>query len=87
MYKNLVLLFLIAAPISASQVTDTIASQSTLVEAITWLENETHRLIRASRRTIRNDIASFPPQVGIGYEAFWLKDYVYTLEGSVDSYS
>ena len=25
-----------------------------------------------------------PPQVGIGYEAFWLRDYAYTLEGSVD---
>jgi hypothetical protein len=31
--------------------------------------------------------AAFPPQVGIGYEAFWLRDYAYTLEGSVGSYS
>jgi hypothetical protein len=31
--------------------------------------------------------AAFPPQVGLGYEAFWLRDYAYTLEGSVDSYS
>jgi hypothetical protein len=25
--------------------------------------------------------AAFPPQVGIGYEAFWLRDYAYMLEG------
>lgn len=31
--------------------------------------------------------AAFPPQVGIGYEAFWLRDYAYTLEGAVNSYS
>ena len=31
--------------------------------------------------------AAFPPQVGIGYEAFWLRDYEYTLEGSVNAYS
>ncbi len=31
--------------------------------------------------------AAFPPQVGIGYEAFWLRDYEYTLEGSIASYS
>jgi len=31
--------------------------------------------------------SAFPPQVGIGYNAFWLRDYEYTLEGSVTSYS
>lgn len=31
--------------------------------------------------------AAFPPQVGLGYEAFWLRDYEYTLEGSIASYS
>ena len=31
--------------------------------------------------------AAFPPQVGIGYEAFWLRDYAYTLEGAIDVYS
>jgi len=30
---------------------------------------------------------AFPPQVGLGYEAFWLRDYAYTLEGAVDAYT
>ena len=36
---------------------------------------------------MKDGTSAFPPQVGIGYEAFWLRDYIYTLEGSVDSYS
>jgi hypothetical protein len=30
---------------------------------------------------MHNGTAAFPPQVGIGYEAFWLRDYAYMLEG------
>lgn len=87
MFKNFVSLVAIAALISAAQITDTLAGPATLAEAVTWLESESHRLIRASRRTMRDGTAAFPPQVGIGYEAFWLRDFVYTLEGSIDSYS
>ncbi len=87
MFKNFVLLLSIAALISAAQITDTLAGPATLAEAVTWLESESHRLIRASRRTMRDGTAAFPPQVGIGYEAFWLRDFVYTLEGSIDLYS
>lgn len=57
-----------------------------LSETVGWLEAEAHRIIRASRRTMADGTAAFPPQVGIGYEAFWLRDYAYTLEGAVDSY-
>lgn len=60
---------------------------TTLPEAVTWLKQEAHRLIRASKREMADGTAAFPPQVGIHYEAFWLRDYEYTLEGSVDSYS
>lgn len=56
-------------------------------EAVSWLEAEAHRIIRASKRTMNDGIAAFPPQVGLGYEAFWLRDYAYTLEGAVSSYS
>ncbi|MHC4540432.1 MAG: glucosidase family protein [Planctomycetota bacterium] len=87
MFKNFVSLLLIAALISVAQITETLAGPATSAEAVTWLESESHRLIRASRRTIRDGTAVFPPQVGIGYEAFWLRDFVYTLEGSIDSYS
>jgi hypothetical protein len=56
-------------------------------ESVSWLEEEAHRIIRASKREMKDGTAAFPPQVGIHYEAFWLRDYAYTLEGSVDSYS
>jgi len=44
-------------------------------DAVLWLEKEAHRIIRASKRTMNDGSAAFPPQVGIGYEAFWLSDY------------
>jgi hypothetical protein len=30
--------------------------------------------------------AAFPPQVGIGYNAFWLRDYAYMLEGCIEGF-
>jgi hypothetical protein len=59
----------------------------TLAEAVAWLRGEAHRIIRASCRTMGDGTAAFPPQVGIGYNAFWLRDYEYALEGSTDSFS
>lgn len=58
-----------------------------IAEAVSWLETEAHRIIRASRREMKDGAAAFPPQVGIGYEAFWLRDYEYALEGSISSFS
>ena len=58
-----------------------------VLDAVSWLEKEAHRIIRASKREMKDGTAAFPPQVGIGYEAFWLRDYEYTLEGSIASYS
>ncbi|MHC4230546.1 MAG: hypothetical protein ACYSW0_24180, partial [Planctomycetota bacterium] len=87
MFKNFVSFLLIAALMSAAQITDALADPATLAEAVAWLESESDRLIRAGRRTMKDGTAAFPPQVGIGYEAFWLRDFAYTLEGSVDSYS
>ena len=59
----------------------------TFGESVTWLEQESHRLIAASKRAMDNGMDAFPPQVGLGYEAFWLRDYAYTLEGAVDAYT
>jgi len=53
----------------------------TAQEAVTTLERFARKMIPASRRTMRNDTAAFPPQVGGGYDAFWLRDYAYALEG------
>jgi hypothetical protein len=60
---------------------------ATLAGAVSWLQNESHRVIRAAHRTMKDGTAAFPPQVGLGYEAFWLRDYVYTLEGALEAYS
>jgi len=64
-----------------------VTGSTSLPDAVKWLEGESHRLIRVSKRTMKYGAAAFPPQVGIGYEAFWLRDFVYMLEGAIDSYS
>jgi len=79
--------FLFAAVILAGTVADAAGQSQSLTDAVKWLEGESYRLIRAGRRTMKDGAAVFPPQVGIGYEAFWLRDFAYTLEGSMDSYS
>lgn len=61
--------------------------EKSLGESVRWLEQEARRIVRASKRTMEDGTAAFPPQVGIGYEAFWLRDYEYTLEGAIDAYS
>ena len=58
-----------------------------VAEAVSWLDVEAHRIVRAAKREMKDGTAAFPPQVGIGYEAFWLRDYEYTLEGSIQSFS
>ena len=63
------------------------AEPGQLSEAIGWLEKEARRLIHASRRSMNDGVSAFPPQVGIHYEAFWLRDYEYTLEGAIEAYT
>ena len=60
---------------------------TTLDEAIAWLDARSHEMIRGSRRTMADGTAAFPPQVGSGYEAFWLRDYAYMLEGNIRAFS
>src|SRR5437763_13742777 len=59
----------------------------TLQAATAWLEERSSQMIRDCRRTTSNGIAAFPPQVGGGYEAFWLRDYAYMLEGNPRAFS
>ena len=47
--------------------------------AVSWLEKEADRIVRASKREMNDGTSAFPPQVGIGYEAFWLRDYEYKI--------
>jgi glycogen debranching enzyme len=62
-------------------------SNNDINDAIVWLETKAAETARASRVTMKDGTAAFPPQIGIGYKAFWLRDYAYTLEGAVDSFS
>ncbi len=55
--------------------------------SISWLTQTSTKMIRDSRREMPNGMAAFPPQEGIGYEAFWLRDYLYMLEGNIDAFS
>ena len=64
-----------------------VAAVENLDEAIRWLESESQRMIHACRREMHDGTAAFPPQVGIGYEAFWLRDYAYMLEGYIQGFT
>ncbi|MBN1588830.1 MAG: hypothetical protein JW888_04890 [Pirellulales bacterium] len=55
--------------------------------AVAWLSAKAKEMIRASQRTMKDGTAAFPPQVGTHYEAFWLRDYCYMLEGAIDAFS
>jgi hypothetical protein len=81
------LFFFMLCILATSAMAQTSCVPTPLSDAVGWLEKEAHRIIRASQRTMQDGTAAFPPQVGLGYEAFWLRDYAYTLEGSVESYS
>ena len=83
----LTLTALLLFPVEAMTATNKQESDLSFSNAISWLEKEAHRIIRASRREMKDGIAAFPPQVGIGYEAFWLRDYEYTLEGALSAYT
>jgi hypothetical protein len=87
MLKRFLIVFVISllCPINIAAEND--ADSLSLSDAVSWLEKEAHRIIRTSRRSMDDGTSAFPPQVGIGYEAFWLRDYEYTLEGSASSYS
>jgi hypothetical protein len=58
-----------------------------LATAVKWLEREAHRVIRAAAVPMKDGTLAFPPQVGIGYQAFWLRDYEYALEGALEAFS
>ena len=87
MLESLIAALLLVGSFLPAVVREAQEGTTTLPGAVSWLEKESHRIIRASERTMKDGTAVFPPQVGIGYEAFWLRDYAYTLEGSVEAYS
>ena len=55
--------------------------------ALDWLTETSTKMVRDCRREMNDGTAAFPPQVGTGYEAFWLRDYAYMLEGNIDAFT
>lgn len=60
---------------------------ATLKDAAAWLQARSTRMIRDCRRQTHSGITAFPPQVGGGYEAFWLRDYAYMLDGNLAAFT
>ena len=82
-----VCLCLIGASITASSGWYEEEPVSDPIEAIRWLETHARQLVRQCRRELPDGRAVFPPQAGPGYEAFWLRDYAYMLEGAGDAFT
>jgi hypothetical protein len=87
MFESLIVTMLLVVSSWPAVVPEAQEGTETVVGTVSWLQKESHRMIRAAKRTMKDGTTAFPPQVGIGYEAFWLRDYVYTLEGSIEAYS
>lgn len=64
-----------------------LAAPPNAFEAGVWLEGKSFQLIRGSRAAMNDGTAVFLPQAGAGYDAFWLRDYAYMLEGSPEAFS
>lgn len=58
-----------------------------VADAAGWLRAKAAAMIRASRVPMADGTAAFPPQAGAGYDAFWLRDFAYQLEGCRDVYT
>ena len=56
-------------------------------QSLQWLESHAKTTIRAAARRMPSGVNAFPPQVGCGYEAFWLRDYSYMLETCADAFT
>ena len=64
-----------------------LAAPPSAFEAGVWLQGKSLQLIRGSRAVMNDGTAAFIPQAGAGYNAFWLRDYAYMLEGSPEAFS
>lgn len=59
-----------------------ICVDNNVTDCLRYLELKGEETIRGSIQLMNNGIKAFPPQLGAGYNAFWLRDYAYMLEGS-----
>ncbi len=56
-------------------------------KALDWLQMTSTRMIHDSQRAMHDGTIAFPPQVGKGYEAFWLRDFAYMVEGNPEAFT
>ena len=56
-------------------------------EAGVWLQGRSLQLIRGAQAKMNDGTSAFLPQVGLNYNAFWLRDYAYMLEGCPEAFS
>ena len=56
----------------------------TLVEDVAKLGERARKDVQDARVQMNDGTAAYPPQVGLGYGCFWLRDYAYALEGAAD---
>lgn len=81
------LMFLVLAGTFIPAPAGTDPDRSNLTEEARWLHGKAVALIRASRVSMADGVAAFPPQAGAGYDAFWLRDFAYQLEGCRDAFT
>ena len=79
-FVTIVLVFIFCGVVEARE-------PQSVEECATWLQNKSKEMIPASRCAMKDGTAAFPPQVGGGYDAFWLRDYAYMVEGCSEAFS
>lgn len=68
---------------STAKSTELLVSDCTTPEAaLEWFKEMSPHMLRVCRREMLDGRGAYPPQIGSGYEAFWLRDYAYILEGA-----
>ena len=78
--------------VSPAQATDkdtpkAITKVETLTQAVDWLQSKSTTMIRGAARKMNDGTTAFPPDAAASYDAFWLRDYAYMLEGRADVFT
>jgi hypothetical protein len=64
-----------------------LTSVDDLTSALSWLQARSTAMIQASSVTMSNGDTAFLPQVGTNYDAFWLRDFAYMVEGNPGAFT
>jgi hypothetical protein len=64
-----------------------LSSISSVDGALAWLQQRSTSMIQASSVPMAGGATAFLPLVGSHYDAFWLRDFAYMLEGNIGAFS